>query len=76
MASFRFCETCLLHIKPCVVNKSAIFPFLGGKWIVSGLALIFSQSRKKPRETNRAAAVLKPSSVEDERADHILCSGS
>jgi len=30
MASFRFCETCLLHIKPSVVNKSAIFPFLGG----------------------------------------------
>ena len=29
MASFRFCKTCLLHIKPFVVNKSAIFPFLG-----------------------------------------------
>jgi len=27
MASFHFCETCLLHIKPFVVNKSAIFPF-------------------------------------------------
>ena len=37
MASFRFCETRLLHIKrkthqTFVVNKSAIFPFLGGKW--------------------------------------------
>jgi len=31
MASLRLCETCLLHIKPFVVNKSAIFPFLGGK---------------------------------------------
>jgi len=31
MASFRFCETCLLHIKPFVVNKSAIFAFLGGR---------------------------------------------
>ena len=30
MALFRFCETCLLHIKPFVVNKSAIIPFLGG----------------------------------------------
>ena len=30
MASFRFCETFLLHIKPFVVNKSAVFPFLGG----------------------------------------------
>jgi len=30
MASFRFCETYLLHIKPFVVNKSAISPFLGG----------------------------------------------
>ena len=31
MASVRFCETSLLHIKPFVVNKpeSAIFPFLG-----------------------------------------------
>jgi len=29
MASFRFCETYLLHIKPLVVNKSAIFPFWG-----------------------------------------------
>ena len=32
MASFRFCATCLLHIKPFVVNTSAIFPFLGGLW--------------------------------------------
>ena len=31
IASFRFCETCLLNIKPFVANKSAIFPFLGGK---------------------------------------------
>jgi len=30
MASFRFCETCLLHIEPFVVITSAIFPFLGG----------------------------------------------
>jgi len=30
MASFRFCQTHLLHIKPLVVNKSAISPFLGG----------------------------------------------
>jgi len=30
MASFRFCETHLLHIKPFVVNKSAMRPFLGG----------------------------------------------
>ena len=30
MASFRFCETYLLHIRPFVVNKSAISPFLGG----------------------------------------------
>ena len=30
MASFRFCETYLLHIKPFVVNKSAMSPFLGG----------------------------------------------
>ena len=30
MASFRFCETHLLHIKPFVVNKSAISPFLCG----------------------------------------------
>jgi len=32
MASFRFCETYLLHIKPFVVNKSAISSFLGGGW--------------------------------------------
>ena len=31
LASFRFCETHLLHIKPFVVNKSAISPFLGGQ---------------------------------------------
>jgi len=31
MASFRFCETYLLHIRPFVVNKSAISPFLGGE---------------------------------------------
>jgi len=30
MASFRFCETYLLHIKLFVVNNSAISPFLGG----------------------------------------------
>ena len=30
MASFRFCETYLLHIRPFVVNKSAISPFFGG----------------------------------------------
>ena len=30
MASFRFCETYLLHINPFVVDKSAISPFLGG----------------------------------------------
>jgi len=30
MASFRFVETYLLHIKPFVINKSAISPFLGG----------------------------------------------
>ena len=30
MASFRFCETYLLHIKLFVVNKSTISPFLGG----------------------------------------------
>jgi len=30
MASFCFCETYLLHIRPFVVNKSAISPFLGG----------------------------------------------
>jgi len=30
MASFRLCETCLLHIKPFVVSKSAMFSFLGG----------------------------------------------
>jgi len=30
MGSFRFCETCLLHIKPLAVNKSAVSPFLGG----------------------------------------------
>ena len=30
MDSFRFCQTCLLHIKPFVVNNNAIFPFLGG----------------------------------------------
>ena len=30
MASFRFCETYLLHIRPFVVNKSAFSPFLGG----------------------------------------------
>ena len=29
-ASFRFCETYLLHIKPFVGNQSAISPFLGG----------------------------------------------
>ena len=33
MASFRFCETCLLHIKPFVVNKSAISPFLGSSFM-------------------------------------------
>jgi len=32
MASFRFCETDLIHIKPFVVNKSAISPFLGGPY--------------------------------------------
>jgi len=31
MASFRFCETYLLHIKPFVVSKSAISQFLGGQ---------------------------------------------
>jgi len=31
MASFRFCETNLLHIKLFVVNNSAISPFLGGQ---------------------------------------------
>jgi len=30
MASFRFCETYLLHIKPFVVNKSADFSILAG----------------------------------------------
>jgi len=30
MASFRSCEKYLLHIKPFVVNNSAISPFLGG----------------------------------------------
>ena len=30
IASFRFCETYLLHIKPFVVNRSAMCPFLGG----------------------------------------------
>jgi len=30
MASFCFCETNSLHIKPFVLNKSAISPFLGG----------------------------------------------
>jgi len=34
MAPFHFCETCLLHIKPFVVNKSAIIPFLGGACLV------------------------------------------
>jgi len=29
MASFRSCETYLLHIKLFVVNKGAISPFLG-----------------------------------------------
>ena len=33
MASFRFLETYLLHIRPFVVNKSAISPFLGGACI-------------------------------------------
>ena len=34
MASFRLCETHLLHIKPFVVNYSAISPFFGGHtWI-------------------------------------------
>jgi len=37
MASFRFCETYLLHIKPFVVNKSAISPFWGGGSIFVGL---------------------------------------
>jgi len=31
MASFRFRETYVLHIKLFVVNKIAISPFLGGK---------------------------------------------
>jgi len=30
MASFRFCETYLLHIRPFMVNKSVISPFLNG----------------------------------------------
>jgi len=30
MAPFHFCETYLLHIRPFVVNKSTISPFLGG----------------------------------------------
>jgi len=38
MVSFRFCETDLLHIKPFVVNKSAISPFLGG---ISTCSFIF-----------------------------------
>jgi len=31
MASFHFCETYLLHIRPFVVNMSAISPFLSGR---------------------------------------------
>ena len=32
MASFRFCETYLLHIKLFVGNNSVISPFLGSVW--------------------------------------------
>jgi len=45
MASFRFCETHLLHIKPFVVNKSAISPFLAGckkiSWVFPSPPLFF-----------------------------------
>jgi len=33
IASFGFCETYLLHIKPFVVNKSVISPFLGSSFM-------------------------------------------
>ena len=43
MASFRFCETYLLHIKPFVVNKSAISPFLSGlKVLLTEFEFLFS----------------------------------
>ena len=47
MASFRFCETYLLHIKPFVVNKSAISPFLGGV-----MELLAVWRHKKPKTKN------------------------
>ena len=47
MASFRFCDTYLLHIKPFVVNKSAISPFLGGL-LLRCLRKICGISAKEP----------------------------
>jgi len=47
MASFRFCETYLLHIQPFVVNKSAISPFLGGL-LLQYLRKICGISAKEP----------------------------
>ena len=47
MASFRFCETYLLHIQPFVVNKSAISPFLGGL-LLRCLRKICGISAKEP----------------------------
>jgi len=48
MASFRFCETCLLHVKPFVVNKSAIFPFLGGYTFA-----LITKTNKMPKEKEK-----------------------
>jgi len=50
MASFRFYETYLLHIKPFVLNKSVISPFLGG----------FTQQKDTVFHTNQSS---KPCTV-------------
>ena len=68
MASFRSCETCLLHIKLFAVNKSTIFPFLCGTWLTKRRPVGPVFTEKRPTFTWKSPYPLKtPRPADDER---------